>query len=346
MNGRPGHPYGPDEIDLGNDDSPVTGSVTFNRCHVDSSDWTAVFVRKPATGYSAVFNDCAFTNVSQQQVPYNMPLAAEVSNYVDPCAGFGGVSFNNCLLTYVTEFPFFQGFGWSTSPGITDVNFTGTVVAPNSEGLVITNSLDTVNSLFSANEVSAMPPSTVTLTLVSSLAQECGLVPIVFSAERTSDDLSFALPVRYTKSGDVVYGDDVHLLTGSLVIPANGTSQLDSVVARWDDLVEAPESVTLTPMITNWYTLSGEEPLDLLVYDCLQTGGEEVVQLAPLVAWPNPFTDRFLVRAANGSAPVEVIDASGTRVFRGPLASVDARPWPPGFYVLLGFSDPVRLMKQ
>ncbi len=333
-NGRPGHPYGPDEIDLGANSIGPTGTVLFERCHVDSSDWTAVNIRKPSAGYTVGFSDCAFTNVSQQQVQYNMPLAAEVTDYVDPCAGFGGVAFTNCLVTYATQFPYFQGFGWSTSPGLTDVNFTGTVVAPNGQGLVITNSLDTINCAFTPNLLNAVPPTTMEHAFLNTTAEECGPLPAVFQATRTSTDLSFPLPFSFLTGGAVTFGDDVHLLTGSLMIPSGATANTDSITPRWDDISESPEFVAVQTWYSNLYTLPQFVSHSANVFDCLGTAVEEVANTG-MRAWPNPFTETFSVTGLPPSAAIRLVDAQGRTVHSG-LASVHlGRDLSPGVYTIL-----------
>jgi hypothetical protein len=104
-NGVIGHPWGAKEITLEENGDPVTGAVTFNRCHVDNSLFRAVFVRKVVTGFTATFNDCAFTNVSQAPgVLDNNPIWLEVTDYSAPCPAFGGVTFNHCLVTYPTTY--------------------------------------------------------------------------------------------------------------------------------------------------------------------------------------------------------------------------------------------------
>ena len=255
-NGRPGHPYGPDPIDLSDDDTPLTGNVLFERCHVDSSQWTAVNVRKPATSYNALFTDCAFTNVSQQQILYNTPIWVEVSDYGAPCTAFGGVQFANCLLTYDTQFPYLQCNGWNTSPGPQNVGFSGLVVGPKGAGVNITNSADTLNCLFVANEVDTAPPTTVGYALDQAPAEECGATPIRFDATRTAADISYPLPCRYDTSGTVGYGNDAHLMTGSLMIPPNALSANDTILARWDDLNENTEEVIIAPLTSAVYTNS------------------------------------------------------------------------------------------
>lgn len=335
-----GQADGPNEIAMStNGDDPVRGTITFNRCHVDNSDWTAVFARKPITGYTATFNDCAFTNVSKRQVPYNTPLWVEVTEYSYPCPPFGGVAFNNCLLTYPTTFPYLHCNGWDTTPGVQDVSFSGTVVAPLGQGLVISECADTINCVFNADLVSAMPASTVNHELLQAPATECGATPIIFGATRGGVNLSYPLPFRYGTSGTVHYGDDVHLLTGSLMIPAQAGCAADTVPARWDELAEPVEEMVITPLSTEWYNLTSLTPTAPQVFDCLvAVVGEE--QEGTIRVWPNPSPGVFnlAVLAPGVAGDVEVFNVLGQRITTLPIekgrARIDLSAEPAGTYLL------------
>ncbi len=333
-NGVIGHPWGAKEITLEQDADPVTGTVTFNRCHVDNSLFRAVFVRKVVTGFVATFNDCAFTNVSQAPgVLDNNPIWVEVTDYFAPCPPFGGVTFNNCLVTYPTTYAYMRCYGYTTTPGVQDVNFTGTVVNPNGQGLVMTSIADTINCAISANQLNTFPSTMLDHMLLQSPAEECTATPIIFSATRSGADMSYPLPFRYDTSGTVSYGDDVHLMTGSLVIPANATSATDTVKARWDGIAEVPEDVVITPLMSDWYTLGSLMPISPQVVDCLSTEVREA-EGASVVAWPNPFSDHLDATVIPKSAPVEVLNSLGVLIHRGPLNEVEWRGRTPGMYVL------------
>lgn len=334
-NGVIGQPWGPKEITLEQDEDPVTGTVTFNRCHVDDSQFRAVFVRKVVTGFVATFNDCAFTNVSQAPgVLDNNPIWVEVTDYFAPCPAFGGVTFNNCLLTYPSTYAYMRCYGYTTTPGVQDVNFTGTVVNPNGQGLVMTSIADTINCTINADQLNAFPSSTLDHMLLQSPAQECSAAPIVFGATRSSNDLSFPLPFRYDTAGTVSYGNDVHLMTGSLVIPANATSATDTVLARWDGVAEAPEDVVITPLLSDGYTLGSVMPISPQVFDCLSTEVKEA-EGETIVAWPNPFTDQLQLSGMDVRTPLRVIDPLGRIVFSGVVQGPIGEHWSRGVYTII-----------
>ncbi len=344
-NGVIGQPWGPKEITLEQDEDPVTGTVTFNRCHVDNSQFRAVFVRKVATGFAATFNDCAFTNVSQAPgVLDNNPIWVEVTDYFAPCPPFGGVTFNNCLLTYPSTYAYMRCYGYTTTPGVQDVNFTGTVVNPNGQGLVMTSIADTINCAINASQLDAFPPTTLDHMLLQSPAEECSALPIVFEATRSGSDMSYPLPFRYDTAGTISYGDDVHLMTGSLMIPANATNATDTLMARWDGVVETPEDAVIEPVMSAWYTLSSMLPVAPQVFDCLSTQVHEA-EGETIVAWPNPFTEELELTGVPPTVPVRLLNATGSVLYEGPAQHIYPGRLMPGVYMVQVQGAVLRVVK-
>jgi hypothetical protein len=80
-------------------------------------------------------------------------------------------------------------------------------------------------------------------------ANEAGLDPAGVTFVRTGGDLSSALNVFFTKSGTASNGGDYQSLGGAVslaVIAANQTSVTVNIVPLADNLVEGPETATLT----------------------------------------------------------------------------------------------------
>lgn len=128
--------YAACEIQLGDNgqNNAVRGAVNFNNCMVENSQWTAVDVRKIAYGYKANFNNCVFSNVSQNTThsQYNTPIWVELTDYSNACPRFGGAGFTNCLLYYTTSYDFLWANGWTTSAGLGDFQLNNlTVINPN-----------------------------------------------------------------------------------------------------------------------------------------------------------------------------------------------------------------------
>jgi hypothetical protein len=197
----------------------------------------------------------------------------------------------------------------------------------------MTSIADTINCAINANQLNTFPSTTLDHLLLQSPAEECTATPIIFSATRSGADLSYPLPFRYDTSGTVSYGDDVHLMTGSLVIPANATIATDTVNARWDGIMEAPEDVVITPLMSDWYTLSSMMPISPQVFDCMSTEVHEA-EGASIVAWPNPFADGVTVAVVPRTAQVDVLNSLGVLIHRGPLNAMEWRGRTSGMYVL------------
>ncbi|MFN3876237.1 MAG: hypothetical protein ACK4L7_10050, partial [Flavobacteriales bacterium] len=331
-NGRPGHPYGPKEIDVHAGTSLVQGQVTFERVHVDGSDWSAVTVVKPAAAFATAFTQCAFTDVSRAQVPFNAPLWVETPSYSPPQPAFGGVAFSNCLVTYGSAYPFLWIYGFNGSQGVAEVSFQGTVENPGGGGVQITAAPDTIACSFNAVGLAALPATTVTWAMSQPVGQECGPMPITLEAVRQGLDLSFPLPTKYDADGDVSYGDDVHRLPGSLVIAANVNDASLSIVPRADGIAEAPEEVVVTALSAPWYALSAPGALAGTVYDCFGTAVQGSPGQASYAIAPNPASASFRMDGLDPQMPLVLLDASGREVRTGTAGLVDVHGLPPGLY--------------
>lgn len=174
-NCRPDNSYALSEIHLSADDvSPVLGNVTFERCLIDGSDYAALYSRKTADAYSAIFRDCVFRDVSRQQINFNDPIFLEVPDYDNPSDYLGGYLFDEVLVSYDTDFSFFRVYGWTTLAGLKDVAGSFTVVEPNGNTPLYTDVPEFINVDFTYNNETSLPIATVSLALESSEANYAG----------------------------------------------------------------------------------------------------------------------------------------------------------------------------
>ncbi|MGL5892538.1 MAG: right-handed parallel beta-helix repeat-containing protein, partial [Bacteroidia bacterium] len=312
----PSNVYVACEIELSaNDTMPVQGSVIFDRCLIENSQWSAFYSRKTSEAYLVEFHDCAFVNVSQQQVQYNEPIFMEVPSYTLPSAALGGYVFDDVLITYTTNFDFFRVYGWSTLAGIADMSGNFTVAEPNGNGVLYQQVPDTTNVTFTWSTQPQLPATTVQLNEATNIAEECTATAATFTASRTSSNLLWPLPVRYDTSGAVSWGDDVHLLTGSLIIRAGQTTATDSVFARYDSLSEPAEPVKLAlrPTGIPLYTYTPADSALMNAVDCLSSSTSETVQPTGFAISPNPASDQILLLLPQGvqPVPVSIYDAAG-----------------------------------
>ena len=135
------------------------------------------------------------------------------------------------------------------------------------------------------------------------------------------------------------FGNDVHLMTGSLMIPSNALSANDTILARWDDLVENTEEVIIAPLTSAVYTLNPMMPMAAQVFDCLGTSVAEEANADAIHAWPNPFTESFTLRNASSSTRIIAMNALGQCVYDGPYHEAMGAAWPAGVYTIAVISD-------
>jgi hypothetical protein len=298
QNCRPGHPYGPTEIMVGADNTkPVQGSVVFERCVVDSSQWTVLYTRKTDNAFGLKFKDCVFKDVSMSQSSlYNNPIFLEVPDYDNPSASLGGINFEDVFLSYSTNYSMFRVYGWSTLEGIKNIKGNLTVLAPQGNPPLYENVQDTTNVTLSYSLLNALPPTSINWQMAAAIAYECTQQMASFQTIRSSSQLNYPLLVRYTTSGIAKQGDDIHLPTSAVVIEANKTIGYGNIIARNDAKIEGNESVLIAPLPSAIYSNNSTNVLEASVLDCLQSKIEEQNELKSFEIMPNPVSDFFEIK--------------------------------------------------
>jgi hypothetical protein len=239
--------YPPGEIALNADNfKPVKGEVVFERVFIDGSNWPALFSSNPASAYHTIFKDCVFKDVSRQQVLYNEPIVFEVGDYNKPTGYLGGITFDNVFLSYSTNFNFLKVYGVKFMEGVSAIDGHITVVEPNDSKPFYIDVKDTTKVGFTYNNQKILPGSSISLIVDKSKTSECGEQAASFSAVRRSANIKYPFGVSYNTRGTVYYGDDLHLLTGGMVIPANATAKKQSIIPRKDEFKEPAESIILS----------------------------------------------------------------------------------------------------
>jgi hypothetical protein len=299
QNSRSGHPYGPCELHVGADKTkPVQGSVLFERCVVDSSQWTVMYSRKTNAAFGLKFKDCVFKDVSlSQNTPYNEPIFMEVPDYDNPSATLGGIDFDHVLLTYPSNFPFFRIYGWSSLAGVENITGNITVLAPQGVAPLYENISTPINVAMTYDLVNTLPQSNLFWSINAPNAYECTQQAADFKVQRTSTQTNYPLSVHYQTNGTALLGDDVHLPTNTLVIPANQFSASENIIARQDGILEPLESYQVFPQNSALYSNNSTNLLDLSVFDCLGSGLVEQGMVALFSVSPNPVVDIFEIKS-------------------------------------------------
>ena len=83
---------------------PVKGQVIFKDCLISDSSWGMLFSRKSASAFHVKFEDCVARNICQNSA---LPaIGLEVTDYRND-SEIGGFTFDNLLLDYPAESPYF-----------------------------------------------------------------------------------------------------------------------------------------------------------------------------------------------------------------------------------------------
>jgi hypothetical protein len=258
QNHQPSNTYARSEINANSPESNFpTGTVTFNRCLIENSQWSAITARKSAAGYSINFNDCVFKNISQQQINFNNPIWLETLSY-DPAPNpaFGGVSFNNQLIEFSSNLAFLHANGWTSSTGLANVTGNITVINPViNTPPVYSNVNSQVNVTYTYNFVSSLPATTVNVNNVTTNFYEAGCSKNIFTYNRSSATNNLPLPVQFNITGAAAPVADYFHIPNFAVIPAGANSINDTLIAIDDAITEPAESVDLTTTASSNYTV-------------------------------------------------------------------------------------------
>lgn len=312
-NCRPSNIYALCEIFLSADkDAPVRGNVLFERCFIDGSQYGALYTRKTADAYKVKFKDCAFQNVSQLQIQYNEPIFLEVPSYSSPSGYLGGLEFDNVLLSYNTNFNFFRVFGSSTLAGIKDITGTFTIVEPNNHTPLYNNVADTVNVTYTYSNQTLLPATTVGISVLQQNAIECNQTPAIQSFTRNSVNISYPLGVAYTNSGTCIMGDDVHYLTGGIVLPASLNQVSDSIWARDDKVTEPGDTLNTSLAARSGYVLGNNNNGNVQISDCNTViVVDSNNSTKPFIMYPNPTKGLVFIKSNSTAEKIEVYNVTG-----------------------------------
>jgi len=198
-----------------NGNNGVDGEVIFRNCFINNSDWTAVYVSKTVDSYDLGFEQCVFKNISNDPIDFNAPIFFEVTDYNNPVARFGGVSFTDCTVIYDEDIPFIDLIeNIATSPGLGDVTGNFYVVNPNAVNF--NTGVDPLNVDITFEYFQEMPFTEVNLDANQTEFDESQ--ELIWSATRDTDE-PFPLAAQISFAGDGVYGLDYGRHPGFVFFP-------------------------------------------------------------------------------------------------------------------------------
>jgi Secretion system C-terminal sorting domain/Right handed beta helix region len=258
QNHQPSNVYAASEINATSPETNFpTGSVTFNRCLIENSQWSAITVRKAANSYGINFNDCVFKNISQSQVNFNNPIWLETLSYNPvPNAAFGGVNFNNQLIEFSSNMAFLQAYGSASSAGLANVSGNITVINPAvNTPPVYVNLNSQANVGYTYNFASGLPASIVNVTDITTDFYEANCNKNIFTYSRNSTTNNFPLAVLFTITGAATTVADYLHIPSFAIIPSGVSNINDTIIAINDGITEPDESVNLTTGAGSNYTV-------------------------------------------------------------------------------------------
>lgn len=337
QNSRPGHPYSTAELFVSADKAlPVQGDVLFDRCMIDSSQWTVLYTRKTADAYALTFRDCVFKDIClDQDQQYNEPFFLEVPDYSNPCAALGGIHFDSVFISYPTAFHLLRVYGWSTLAGVKDITGQLTVLAPQGDSIWLQQVQDTINLRLEYALLDSLPQTTLEINSENPNMVECDSTPTSITVRRNSNQLDYPIAYRYKVYGSASFGDDVHIPTGMVMIPANTISRQDSLYARQDDKIEPEETFVAEPMPSTLYSTT-LAPLDFTIRDCTSNSNNIVAQnVYTVLIYPNPVSDIFDIKTAFPWQRMILYDRQGQAVLQfSKTDRLTAATLPPGIYFI------------
>jgi hypothetical protein len=336
-NSLPTNAYGHCEIFVSADDFiPVKGTILFQRCFIEESQYSAFYSRKTANAFSVKFKDCVFQNVSKLQTQYNEPIFLEVPSYTNPSPYLGGLIFDDVFVSYSTNFSFFRVFGWSTLLGIKDITGNFTVVEPNNNSVLYTNVPDTVNCTYTFSNQTSLPSSIVGINAISNTAIECNQQNAIYKFERSSINTSYPIGISYSNSGTASLGNDTHLQTKGAVIPANNIQIIDSIYARNDGMAETTETISFLIQNSSFYTLTANSTKTFDLMDCLVLAISEL-EKEMVNIYPNPANTYLTIKnKQNQPLMITIVNALGaivqTKKISSTTETIDVKYLPSGLY--------------
>jgi len=294
---------------------PVTGNVKFERCFVENSNWRAVYVRKSVKSFFASFDDCVFLNVSRYSAdPDNTPIWIEVSDFGNPCPRFGGVDFNNCLISYTTKLFLMGSRGnISTCPGMGNVRLNNLTVI-NKDTTVTINvtkgggSPDTT-CIFDYHKFKRTPGTSLSFTAGNSIT-ECTGENSILESTRTADTTNFPVAVSYKVEGTALQGEDYSRMNGFIIIPAGMLSARDTIFVLKDEVPEESKNMLLTLNASALFTTTSL-PQNITVLDCF-TGFDKLKQDRSFTVFPNPASEFVEIKLSDDyTGSIQIMNEMG-----------------------------------
>ncbi|WP_289061518.1 right-handed parallel beta-helix repeat-containing protein [uncultured Zobellia sp.] len=299
----------------------VEGLVTFKNIAIDGDPRGLWFNRKQHNGYKVVLENVVGVNLSNNE---SLPLIGfeTPSYYFD--SGNGGVDFNNVLVhTTKDVVPFFVRGTNSSAPGnylgLQNVGGKITVVEPhgNTPQFVNYNPINNKNVTYAYSNQTSLPQTIVNIYSIDNVASKTGVIAKAI-VTRNSSRIDYPLFVKYkVESTSVKQGDDIHYLTGAVIIEAGKTSAEIEIVARNNGLIEDSKNLSLSIEDRVLYQVGNESSVDISVVDDINSQVEESIWLEAECAAVG--SNWGIVNDVSASGGSYLISPSGNQINSAPI---------------------------
>ena len=229
-----------------------TGTVVFNRCFVEESNWGALRSRKPANGFTMTFNDCIFKDVASTTalstggIPIYPPIWLETTSYYPPLsAAFGGVSFNNLFVDFDANKPFLIANGSTTNVGL--ANVTGNITVINSISNIaplFNNVASQTNVTFTHNFINSYPTSSASIINLTNTFNETTCNKNFFTVGRNTANNNYPIAIKHFLTGTAGNGADHFYMPPFNIIPSAVNNVQDTIEA-FDDFIAEPNELVV-----------------------------------------------------------------------------------------------------
>ncbi|SNR36132.1 right-handed parallel beta-helix repeat-containing protein [Dokdonia pacifica] len=317
-----------------NGENGVDGFVTFSNCYVDSSEWTAVYISKTIDSYQANFENCVFKDVSNDPIDLNNPIFFEVTDYENPVARFGGATFTNCTIIYDEDIPFLNLVeNLPTSPGLGNVTGNFYVINPNT--VSFETGADPENTAITFNSFDSFPVTEVNISASQFQYTEGVDASFRFDLQRESDIL-LPVAVNLSLDGTTTFGEDYDRQPG-FVIFEDGENQIEETIdIILDQEEEAIEKLDIEISPNDCYVIGSEGSLSLDLIDA--TLSVDVFDIRSLKAYPNPVSDRLMLKLPEGNYQIILYSILGNKLKEFSLlesnTQIAMNDYPTGTYIL------------
>ncbi|MEO0471363.1 MAG: T9SS type A sorting domain-containing protein, partial [Bacteroidota bacterium] len=278
--------------------------------------------------YTIEMKDCVFKQVAQANVPFNAPIFFEVTDYSNASPRFGGAQFDDCLVVYGNDEPFFDLYeNLPTSDGLGRLSGHFTVVNPYPQSLNLGS--NPLNASLNFQRMDSLPQAD--LSFHTSQDRVLEGTQVSWQWQRNGPSLDFPISQTYELDGTVTEGKDVAHSNGFIIFPANQTEISDSLATYQDDVSDDVEALILYPNANDCAQLQTDSVVVLIVENL--TTSLSVEGSSALRIFPNPTSDFLQIDGASISS-WHLFSTEGRKQMQGHDKKLNIKHLPKGVFIL------------